>query len=175
MRRMTEITVPKTAAFARALKYDHEAPTGKGSPAPLDELLQLLNGFIASDLRLRIWRDYPDLSEADDNYTDGWACEEVSTEFAAFARWLGWDAVVVHGNDPEEGFVFDHAWVRLTRNGAVVDVDWTARQYHNLYVAEGHDPNVLTLPWPLTWDPALVGENSHLIVGQFAAVTKEDR
>lgn len=141
----------------------------------MDDLKALLQGFIDSDLRLRIWRDYPDLSEADDNYTDGWACEEVSKEFAVFARSLGWDAAVVHGTDPEEPFAFDHTWVRLERNGEIRDVDWTARQYHNLFVAEGHDPNVLSLPWPLAWAPHVVGENSHLIVGQFAAVTKEDQ
>lgn len=141
----------------------------------MDELKALLQGFIDSDLRLRIWRDYPDLSEVDDNYTDGWACEEVSTEFAAFARGLGWDAAVVHGNDPEEPLAFDHAWVRLARHGAVSDVDWTARQYHNLFLADGYDPDVLALPWPLSWDPSTVGPNAHPIVGQFAAVTKEDR
>lgn len=141
----------------------------------MDELKALLQSFIDSDPRLHIWRRYPHISETDDNYTDGWACEEVSQEFAAFARRLGWDAVVVRGTDPTEPLAFDHTWVRLKRNGEVRDVDWTARQYHNLYVTEGHDPNVLTLPWPLAWAPHVVGDNSHLIVGRFAAVTKEDQ
>lgn len=139
------------------------------------ELIELFRCYINADPRLHIWRRYPYISEADDNFTDSWACEEVSKEFAAFALGLGWDAVVVHGTDPEQPLAFDHAWVRLERDGEVRDVDWTARQYHNLFVIDGHDPNVLTLPWPLAWDPAVVGENSHLIVGRFTAVTKEAR
>jgi hypothetical protein len=139
------------------------------------ELIALLNAYIESDPRLAIWRDYPDITQEQDDYTDTWACEEVSAQFAAFARSLGWDAAVVHGTDPEEPLAFDHAWVRLTRDGVSSDVDWTARQYHNLFVTGGHDPNVLTLPWPLAWAPHIVGENAHLIVGAFATVTKEDQ
>ncbi|MET4143861.1 hypothetical protein [Arthrobacter sp. UYCo732] len=139
----------------------------------MDDLLHLLNSFIASDPRLGIWRRYPDISEAEDDHTDSWACEEVSAEFAAFARDLGWDAAVVHGVDPEAPLAFDHAWVRLTRDGDVTDVDWTARQYHNLFIPDGHDQTVLDLPWPLAWDKGVVGINAHLIVGEFAAVTKE--
>jgi hypothetical protein len=59
--------------------------------------------------------------------------------------------------------------------GQVFDVDWTARQCHNLHDHDGHDPAVLTLPWPLTWDPVAMGVDTHPIVGDFAAVTKEDQ
>lgn len=141
----------------------------------MDEFKPLLESFLASDPRLDIWRRYPDISEADDTYTDSWACEEVSAEFGAFARGLGWDADIVHGTDPEEPFAFDHAWVRLSRDCVLSDVDWTARQYHNLFALDGHDPAVLALPWPLSWDPIAFGVNAHPIVGEFAAVTKEDR
>lgn len=141
----------------------------------MNELEELLDSYIASDSRLEIWRQYPDISDEDDDYTDGWACEEVSAEFAAFARELGWDAAAVHGKDPAAPLAFDHAWVRLLRHGKTFDVDWTARQYHNLHDHDGHDPAVLTLPWPLTWDPIVVGVDAHPIVGDFAAVTKEDQ
>lgn len=139
------------------------------------ELIGLLNAYINADGRLEIWREYPDISEEQDNFTDGWACEDVSAQFAMFARSFGWDAVVLHGKDAEHPLAFDHAWVRLTRDGVVSDVDWTARQFHNLHDPDGHDPAVLSLPWPLAWDPAIVELDSHLIVGRFATVTKEDR
>lgn len=139
------------------------------------ELINLLQSFIDSDPRLHIWRRYPDITEVEDNYTDTWACVQVSEQFATFAREHGWDAAVVHADEPEQPLAFDHAWVRLTRASRSTDVDWTARQFHNLYVAEGHDPNVLSLPWPLAWDPAAIAPEDHLIVGRYASITKEDR
>lgn len=143
--------------------------------AHLEELRSLLGAYINADGRLQIWRDYPDITEGQGNFTDSWACEEVSAQFAAFARSFGWDAVVIHGKDAEYPLAFDHAWVRLTRAGAVSDVDWTARQFHNLHDADGHDTAVLALPWPLAWDPAVLDEDTHLIAGRFATLTKEDR
>ncbi|HEX9227582.1 MAG TPA: hypothetical protein VF885_13140 [Arthrobacter sp.] len=143
-------------------------------PARTGELIALLSAYINADGRLGIWRDYPDVSEEQDHFTDGWACEEVSAQFAAFARSFGWDAVVIHGEDAEHPLAFDHAWVRLTRDGVVSDVDWTARQFHNLHTVS-HDPAVLTLPWPLAWDPAIVEPDSHLIVGRYNTIKKEDR
>lgn len=137
-----------------------------------DSLQGLLDGFIASDPRLEIWRHYPDITEEDDAVTDGWACESVSAQFAAFARDHGWDAGVVHGEDPETPMAADHVWVGLRRGETVVDVDWTARQYHNLYVEQGHDPRVLGLPWPLVWAPHAVAGNTHPVVGFFAVVTR---
>jgi hypothetical protein len=142
---------------------------------PSGELIDMLRSFIDSDPRLHIWRRYPYITEADNDYTDNWACEQVSAEFAVFALKAGWEADVVRGTDPEEPFAFDHVWVRLTRDGVVTDVDWTARQFHNLFAVEGHDPNVLTLPWPLAWDPAAIAPEHHLIVGTYAAVAKEAR
>lgn len=146
--------------------------TAENAPA---NLLDLLNAFIASEPRLDIWRRYPHITEAEDNATDTWACVQVSEQFAAFASARGWEAAVVHADDPELPLAFDHAWVRLTRDGAAHDIDWTSRQFHNLFVADGRDPNVLTLPWPLAWAPHLVGDNSHLIVGPYATVTLEER
>jgi hypothetical protein len=138
------------------------------------ELIDLFRSYIAASPRLGIWRRYPYITEADNDYTDSWACEQVSAEFAAFARKAGWEADIIRGTDPEEPFAFDHVWVRLTSAGVVSNVDWTARQFHNLHKPEGHDPSVLALPWPLTWDPAAIAPEHHPIVGTYAAVTKED-
>jgi hypothetical protein len=139
-----------------------------------DALLDLLNAYISSDPRLQIWANYPDITEAQDEQTDTWACEQVSAEFAAFARALGWDASVVRADEPEATMAFEHAWVRVTRDGVTTDVDWTARQFHNLFVEGGHDPAVLALPWPLAWAPAAIAPEHHPIVGTYAALTLED-
>ncbi|WP_422759195.1 hypothetical protein [Paenarthrobacter sp. C1] len=139
------------------------------------DLSDLLGGYIDSDTRLHLWRRYPDITEAEDNYTDTWACVQVSEQFATFAREHGWDAAVIHADEPEHPLAFDHAWVRLTRDGCSTDVDFTARQFHNLYVEEGRDPNVLSLPWPLVWDPAAIAPEDHLIVGRYTSITKGDR
>ncbi|ACL42223.1 hypothetical protein Achl_4272 (plasmid) [Pseudarthrobacter chlorophenolicus A6] len=137
------------------------------------QLIDLFRSYIAADPRLGIWLRYPYISDDDDSYTDGWACESVSAEFAAFARESGWIAVVLRASDPVEPRADYHSWVRLSRDGALIDVDWTARQFHNLFAPNGNDPNVLTLPWPLAWDPAVTGPTTHLIVGEFATVEEE--
>lgn len=144
------------------------------SSAAGSEIGILLQGYIDSEPRLGIWRNYPDISDFDNAYVDGWACRSVSTEFAAFALTRGWDAVIVHGEDPVEGLAFDHHWVRVSRPGTLRDVDWTARQFHDLFVAEGHDPNVLSLPWPLVWVPHLIEQPGHLVVGKYGKVTVLD-
>lgn len=135
------------------------------------ELQSLLGTYIESDPRLGIWNRYPDVSDADDAYTDTWACEQVSSEFTAFARSHGWDAEWIRGADPENPLAFDHSWVRLTRDAFVVDVDWTARQFHNLNVVYGYDSDVLSLPWPLVWDPSVAGPDTHPIAGRFASAS----
>jgi hypothetical protein len=129
-------------------------------------LQELLDNYAKSDPRLDIWRRYPDISEEEDAYTDRWACEAVSDEFAVFARRHGWDAVVIFAEEAEKPFADYHAWVRLSRGTDTYDVDWTARQYHNLDNEEGHDEAVLTLPWPLVWKDTGV----HPIVGSFAKI-----
>lgn len=141
---------------------------------PDSEIRVLLADYASSDPRLDIWKRYPDISETDDAYTDRWACENVSAEFVAFARSRGWDAVSVHGVDSYQPLAMDHCWVRLSTAEGFLDVDWTARQYHNLFNQDGLDPDVLSLPWPLTWDPVTVGPKAHLVVGEFTAVSPEE-
>lgn len=51
MRRMTETTVPKTAAFARALRYGYEAPTGKEIIPPYRRGLIFNRDLTAEELR----------------------------------------------------------------------------------------------------------------------------
>lgn len=143
--------------------------------ADRERLLALLNAYIESDPRLEIWRNYPDITEAQDEYTDAWACEQVSAEFAAFARTHGWQVAVLRADSPEHPMAFEHAWVRLIRDGVVSDVDWTARQFHNLFEPAGHDRDVMDLPWPLVWDPAAVFPEHHPIVGTYAALNLEIR
>lgn len=126
----------------------------------------LVAAFAASQPKLDIWRRYPDVAEAEDDYTDHFACEEVSALFATFARQHGWDAVVILAEGAEEPFADYHAWVRLTRGAEAHDVDWTARQYHNL---RENDEAVLFRPWPLVWVPT----GGHPIAGTFRKMTQK--
>jgi hypothetical protein len=124
----------------------------------------LVQSYAASDPRLDIWRRYPDISEAEDEFTDGFACEQVSAGFAEFARDRGWNAIAVLAEGPEHPMADYHAWVRIQGRDGSYDVDWTARQYHNLHAVHGRDETVLALPWPLIW-PAT---GQHPIVGAFS-------
>lgn len=124
----------------------------------------LIEAYVASDPRLDIWRRYPDISEAEDAVTDGFACKQVSAGFAEFARDRDWNAVAVLAEGADHPLADEHAWVRITHLGRSYDFDWTARQYHDLH--DGCRDKVLALPWPLVW-PA-TGE--HPVVGKFAGL-----
>lgn len=133
----------------------------------MTELKDLLDEYKQRRVSLDIWRRYPDITEEEDAYTDSWACEHVSAEFASFASTRGWVAVVVCAEMAETPFADYHVWVRLTRGTESFDVDWTARQYHNLHDPDGHDEAVLALPWPLVFPSSDV----HPVAGQFKKVS----
>lgn len=127
-------------------------------------VVKLTNDFKAADPRLDIWQRYPDISEAEDEYTDSWACAEVSAEFAEFARGAGWDARIVLV-DADADFADQHVWVELHRERQKISVDWTARQYHNLFEVS-RDPAVMSAPWPLVWFPEQ-RPSQHPLMGGF--------
>ncbi|MEO3931396.1 hypothetical protein WMO79_01095 [Micrococcaceae bacterium Sec7.4] len=129
-------------------------------------LESLIGAYKASDPRLDIWRRYPDISEAEDQLTDGFACKQVSEGFAEFAWGQGWNALAVLAEGAEDPMADDHAWVRIRDGLWSYDVDFTARQYHNLHRPEGHDSAVLALSWPLVW----VYRGEHPVVGKFAGL-----
>lgn len=128
------------------------------------DAVKLAEDFKESDPRLDIWRRYPDISEDEDDYTDSWACSEVSGEFAEFAREQGWEARTVLV-DAEAAFADQHVWVELRRGRQTVAVDWTARQYHNL-LEISRDPVVMNAPWPLLWFPEQQ-PGQHPLMGRF--------
>jgi hypothetical protein len=130
-------------------------------------LEELVRAYAASDPRLDIWRRYPDVSEAEDALTDGFACKRVSEDFAEFARERGWNAIAVLAIGAEHPLADDHAWVRINHDGQSYEVDWTARQFHNLHAA-GRDEAVLRLPWPLVW--AADGPQ-HPVAGRFTRLS----
>lgn len=134
------------------------------SPAP-PSLQALIGDFTASDPRLDIWRRYPEISWEEDESTDYWACEQVSAEFAEYARARGVDAQVFTATAHHE-WADLHAWVCITSGDTVTAVDWTARQYHNLHEEGGRDPKVLAAPWPLVWDQSRAG-NEHPFMGPY--------
>ncbi|MFJ2662507.1 hypothetical protein [Arthrobacter koreensis] len=129
-----------------------------------DDVAVLTAAFAASDPRLDLWRRWPAVSDAEDAFSDQFACQEVSESFTAFARSHGWGAVTVEGAEAEHPAADYHYWTRLLRGEDLVDVDWTARQYHNLHVISGRDPKVLNLPWPLVWE---ADDEIHPVAGRF--------
>lgn len=137
-----------------------------------EKLGALLAAYPEHDRRLDIWRRYPDISEEENDFTDYYACKTICEEFAAFAREKGWKAVIIAAEGAKHPHADYHYWVRLTppwTDAAIADVDWTARQFHNLEVPEGHDPVVLNRPWPLIWNPELWGDE-HPLAGEFRTV-----
>ncbi len=130
---------------------------------------RLVGAYVASDPRLDIWRRYPDISEAEDEFTDGFACEQVSAGFAEFARERGWNAIAVLAEGAEHPMADYHAWVRIQDEAWSYDVDFTVRQYHNLHRAGGRDHAVLQ--WPLVW----VYRGEHPVAGKFTSLGPLDQ
>ena len=135
------------------------------APSPAAGLQGLFADFTASDPRLDIWRRYPDISWEEDEATDYWACEEVSAQFAEYARARGVDAQVFTAIADHE-WADRHAWVCISAGGQVTAVDFTARQYHNLNTDGGRDPEVMAAPWPLVWDQESSG-GVHPLMGSY--------
>lgn len=130
-----------------------------------DDIAVLTAAFTASEPRLDLWRRWPDVSPAEDDLSDSFACEQISESFTAFARGHGWTAVTVAADEAATPFVDYHRWTRLLLGPELWDVDWTARQYHNLHRIGGGDPKVLGLPWPLVWE---ADDENHPVAGRFA-------
>lgn len=130
-------------------------------------LAALIGAYKASEPRLDIWRRYPDVSEVEDALTDSFACEQVSAGFAEFARAHGWNAIAVLAEGAEHPMADYHAWVRIQDGARSYDVDFTARQYHNLHRPEGRDHAVMALSWPLVW----IYRGEHPVVGKFASLS----
>lgn len=97
------------------------------------ELVAALREFPDTHVMLSVWRLYPYVSEADDQATDYWACRQASELFVAFLSERGMTARLVLGVDAEAPFLGYHWWVRVDCPLATANVDWTARQFHNLH------------------------------------------
>lgn len=90
-----------------------------------------------------VWSRYPAVSELENDATDEVACQTMSDWFAGTMP----GALVVVGSASPFPLVGEHVWVTLSYAGW--NVDWTARQFHNL-----HDPAWeahADLPCPLVW------------------------
>lgn len=92
-----------------------------------------------------LWSAYPDLDDAGQDRSDEVACEQMSRRFAELAAAAGLVTSLVRGSDADEPLVDEHWWVQVDG----VNVDWTARQFHNL--EHPANPAHADLPCPLVW------------------------
>lgn len=127
-------------------------------------LRRLLDGFRAAQPDLALWERWPAVSSAEDARSDSFACETTSRLFAASCAEQGVRAGTVTGDDAEHPHADYHAWTRVFLPEGAFDVDWTARQFHNL--ESPADPAHADLPCPLVWPASDV----HPVVGRFRQV-----
>lgn len=125
-----------------------------------------ISSFEATDARLSIWRRYPEVSEADNQVIDTYACREVSAAFARHAATHGLRTCLIEADDCDHPRVDRHWWVVVYVADQAECVDWTARQFHNL--EHPPLPEHADIPFPLTWN----ADYQHPVVGRFATVTK---
>lgn len=116
-------------------------------------ILAAAEAFSDTNPFVRPWARYPDVSaELDETMP---ACEGMSTAFYNFVDHEQFESVeVIEASAPLEADADYHRWVRIRCDGLVVNVDWTARQFHNLeWIEELGDwnPEHADLPCPMIW------------------------
>jgi len=127
---------------------------------------RLFLAFEATHAAADVWRRWPDVTPEEQDTPD---CVPVSAMFLEHAQASGFHGSIVLAAAAEHPWAETHAWVRLygvLGMGGWLDIDWTARQYHNLEQLDGFREAVLALPWPLTWP----GSDVHPIAGSFRTV-----
>ena len=119
------------------------------SELALDQSLQRVIGrFEREDADVRHWKRYPNVSERVDESMA--VCDEMSRRFKSTLVTAGIeDARIVEASAAPTPLTDYHQWVRVGTGPRCVNVDWTARQFHNLE----HPPNPkhLRIPVPLVW------------------------
>lgn len=121
------------------------------------QLTRALQAFQAGEPRLRLWADYPQLTQEEHTLTDGWACREVSLQLVNFLRARELSALLVHAQEAEHPWHYEHYWARVGE----WEIDYTARQFHNLEHPPTHAHQ--NLPCPLIWR----AENGHPVSGSY--------
>lgn len=134
----------------------------------MDELAAAINSFEAATPNIAIWKRWPAVTEAEDALTDSWACESVSVEFASHLTANGIPARLVRAVECLDFSMHDsHTWVRGHLPEGDIDIDWTARQFHDLEWPPL--PEHQNLPCPLVF----AASDTHPVSGRYSAVTVE--
>jgi hypothetical protein len=134
------------------------------------ELVAAMQDFPGAHRMLAVWRRYPDLLEDEDRATDHWAAHEASVAFVAFLADCDIEARLVVATGSRAPLHDRHWWVRINCPLATVNVDWTARQFHNLFYPPM--PDYADLPYPTVWLTGPVyPADTHPLTGRYAAVT----
>lgn len=131
-------------------------------------LTAALDAFAASEPRIDIWRRYPHITEYEDEATDDYACDQVSRQLAVFLAARDFDVQVTVAGEADHPMACEHVWVTVSTPAGPLNVDFTARQYHNLEHPPA--PEHQNLPCPMVWAGA---GNSHPVVGAFAQISRQ--
>jgi hypothetical protein len=129
-------------------------------------LADLIDAWRDSEPMADIWSRYPFLTDDEDESTDSVACETMSARFADYLAANEVTAHVVYTDGALAPFADYHVWVRVELPERTLDIDWTARQYHNLEVGPDGTDWVLDEPHPLVWEAS----DTHPVAGDFAEV-----
>ena len=113
-------------------------------PASLE---RAVNEFFEHNEYAREWAVYPDVTEEMDETMP--ACHGMSEEFVRFLRARGFRAEVIEADQSLHPDADYHRWARVSVRDDTFNVDWTARQYHNLVWPLA--PELQALPCPMVW------------------------
>jgi len=123
---------------------------------------------------IRIWMAYPGITpdELQRTFEAGGESKSVSEAFAKnlITRSADLDVFLVYGDASNRYSAGgDHWWVRIALpDQRELNVDWTARQFHNL--EQPHAPQHQDLPCPLIWESDRPGEPVHPVTGTYAVL-----
>lgn len=135
------------------------------------DLLTALREFPYTHPMMRVWRDYPMVTEAEDEATCEWADRQASELFVKFLAERGIPARLVLGECDQQHQDWDFLWwTRIDCPRGTVNVDWAARQLHNL--EHPHNPVHADLPCPMVWmSPTRYPSGAHPVIGVFERVS----
>lgn len=136
------------------------------TPVPFS-ILRAITEFSETNEYVPYWERYPHIPPEIDETLP--ACFTLSEQFTRFARDHDLDAVTIEASHALDELVDIHRWTRVSDGETLFNVDWTARQFHNLHWPPA--PEHQDLPCPLVWD----GEEHRLVrFAIIAEVTSEN-
>jgi len=137
-----------------------QMPTRAVGTTARDQLDKVVEYFTDDNPLVDVWKRVPDVDDGDDDE----ACDTMAAAFTAFCAEYGLNARTTRAEGFGIAFTDYHCWTSVQISPTEqVQVDWTARQFHNLDYPT--NPAHADIACPLVWTG-----DAHPILGPAASM-----